>query len=192
MAFGLLNFLSIKWYYFTSILNTCAFLFQGFTERDKLEQHLRRHATHEGPEGPASGSSSLAALLKDGLPTEPVNFNSTEPISKSMLEEARDRHEMTSHVTMSHGTTFHRHWPSLRRQLRRCRVLPCLRVARLRTQVHPVHCMDNNNNNNTDIHKVSNKLNGHFCNFQTLTVFNLFLSFVLLNKAVVFLWYFWL
>jgi len=76
----------------------CVFLFQGFTERDKLEQHLRRHATHEGPEGPTSGSSNLAALLKDGLPKEPVNFNPSEPISKSMHEEARERHEMTSHT----------------------------------------------------------------------------------------------
>merc|ERR1719219_232590 len=53
----------------------CNICNQGFTEKDKLEPHLKRHAS------PQEMPNSLAALLKEPLPQEEINHSRSSPLS---------------------------------------------------------------------------------------------------------------
>ena len=59
-------------------------LLQGFTEKDKLDIHVKRHM-EDGPGGLGGGAptSSLAALLREGVPKEPLPLTLAE---KSLIE----------------------------------------------------------------------------------------------------------
>ena len=91
------------------------FLSQGFTERDKLEQHLRRHTCQDGQDGAAAGTTSanssnsscsvttsLAQILKDGLPKEPLPFHSHEQVSKPVSD---DRDKMSASIVTSSSSS---------------------------------------------------------------------------------------
>ena len=55
---------------------------QGFTEKDKLDPHVKRHM-EDRASGGGSASSSLAALLREGVPKEPLPLTLAE---KSLIE----------------------------------------------------------------------------------------------------------
>ena len=65
---------------------------QGFTEKDKLEPHLKRHAS------PQEMTNSLAALLKEPSPTEnhqqqqPENLAQTTTVPSSQSLKLKKFH----------------------------------------------------------------------------------------------------
>jgi hypothetical protein len=76
---------------------------QGFTERDKLDQHLKRHTSQDGQDTPTTTTSSssstsshcstnsLAQILKDGMPKEPISFNPADLAHKQDDRDATSR-----------------------------------------------------------------------------------------------------